>query len=74
MTTSRTSYTVPDDRFLVETDSPFLTPEPYRGKPNEPALVPVVGAALAAARGADIETVATLSSENAARAFAVPVA
>jgi len=36
----------PDDRILVETDSPFLTPEPFRGRPNEPALVVLVGAAL----------------------------
>ncbi len=62
---------VPDDRLLVETDSPFLTPEPYRGRPNEPALVPVVGAALAAARGTDVDAVARLTSENAARAFSV---
>jgi TatD DNase family protein len=62
---------VPDDRLLVETDSPFLTPEPYRGKPNEPALVPVIGAALAAARGIDDTTVARLTSENAARVFGV---
>ena len=40
----------PADRVLVETDSPFLTPEPYRGRQNEPALVVAVGAALARAR------------------------
>ncbi len=40
----------PLDRLLVETDSPYLAPVPYRGRPNSPALVPVVGAALA--RGA----------------------
>jgi TatD DNase family protein len=62
---------VPEDRLLVETDSPFLTPEPYRGKPNEPALVSVVGAALAAARDTDEATIARQTSDNAARAFAV---
>ena len=41
---------VPADRLLVETDAPYLAPEPYRGKPNEPAYVVAVGAALAAAR------------------------
>ena len=41
----------PLDRLLVETDSPYLAPVPYRGRPNSPALVPVVGAAVAAVRG-----------------------
>jgi TatD DNase family protein len=42
----------PLDRLLVETDSPYLAPVPYRGRPNRPALLPVVGAAVAAARQA----------------------
>jgi TatD DNase family protein len=41
----------PRDRLLVETDAPYLAPVPYRGRPNEPAFVAVVGAAVAAARG-----------------------
>jgi TatD DNase family protein len=41
----------PRDRILVETDSPYLAPVPYRGRPNEPAHVAVVGAAVASARG-----------------------
>ena len=45
----------PADRVLVETDSPYLAPVPHRGKPNEPAFVSLVGAALAAARGVDVE-------------------
>jgi TatD DNase family protein len=61
----------PDDRVLVETDSPFLTPEPFRGKPNEPALVVAVGAALARARGVEPEAIAELTRANAARAFGV---
>ena len=40
----------PAERVLVETDSPYLAPVPHRGKPNEPAFVSIVGAALAAAR------------------------
>ena len=48
----------PADRLLVETDSPYLAPVPHRGKPNRPALVPVVGAAVAAARGEAVEAVA----------------
>jgi TatD DNase family protein len=62
---------VPADRLLVETDSPYLAPEPHRGRKNEPALVPVVGAALAAARGDTVEYVAQLTRENAHAAFGV---
>jgi TatD DNase family protein len=61
----------PADRLLVETDSPFLTPEPFRGKPNEPALVVAVGAALARARGVEPDEIAALTRTNAARAFGV---
>jgi TatD DNase family protein len=61
----------PADRLLVETDSPFLTPEPHRGKPNEPALVVAVGAALARARGVEPEEIAEITRVNAARAFGV---
>jgi TatD DNase family protein len=61
----------PDDRILVETDSPFLTPEPYRGQPNEPALVVAVGAALARARDVEPDEIAELTRVNAARVFGV---
>jgi TatD DNase family protein len=44
----------PLDRLLVETDAPYLAPVPYRGKPSSPALVPIVGAAVAAARGVGV--------------------
>ena len=60
---------VPLDRLLVETDSPFLTPVPHRGKQNEPALVPLVGAAIALAHGVEPEVVAVASSNNARRIF-----
>ena len=59
----------PLDRILVETDSPFLAPVPYRGRPNEPSLVPLVGAAVAAAKGLGVPEVARASSENAAAVF-----
>jgi TatD DNase family protein len=61
---------VPAERLLVETDAPYLAPEPFRGTPNEPALVGVVGAAVAAARGVDPGVVAGATRENAARVFA----
>jgi TatD DNase family protein len=60
---------VPDDRLLVETDAPYLAPEGYRGKPNEPALVTVVGTALASARGALPDAVADVTRDNAMSVF-----
>ena len=59
----------PSDRLLVETDSPFLAPEPHRGKSNEPAFVPLVGVALAEARGESPAGVAETTSDNARRVF-----
>ena len=61
----------PPDRFLVETDSPFLTPVPHRGSLNEPARVPLVGAMIAQVTGRDTAEVAALSTANARRAFRV---
>jgi TatD DNase family protein len=59
----------PLDRLLVETDAPFLAPVPHRGKPNSPALVPVVGAAVAAARGCPTSEVEDATWVNAERLF-----
>jgi len=59
----------PMDRMLVETDSPFLTPVPHRGKPNEPAFVTLVGAAIAAIKGMDDASVAQATTANAAVVF-----
>ncbi|HVE47767.1 MAG TPA: TatD family hydrolase [Acidimicrobiales bacterium] len=59
----------PLDRLLVETDAPFLAPVPHRGRTNEPALVPLVGAAVAAAKGVDVADVEQSSWENAERVF-----
>jgi TatD DNase family protein len=61
----------PADRILVETDSPYLTPEPHRGKENEPAFVTLVWEALARARGEDPAEVAAVTRANAARVFGV---
>ncbi|MDH3707544.1 MAG: TatD family hydrolase [Acidimicrobiia bacterium] len=63
---------VPLDRVMVETDSPYLAPEPHRGRSNRPALVPVVGAAVADVMGHDVEVVARASTENARRFYEVP--
>jgi TatD DNase family protein len=62
----------PLDRLLVETDSPFLAPVPYRGKPNRPEWVPVVGAAVAEVRGVEASVVAGAVWSNAAAVFRLP--
>lgn len=61
----------PLDRLLVETDSPFLAPVPHRGRPNQPAYVPLVGAAVAAAKGLDPQVVALSSWQAASELFAL---
>ena len=60
---------VPLDRCLIETDSPYLAPAPYRGKPNQPAYVPHVAAKLAELKGLPVETVAEATSTNFERLF-----
>lgn len=60
---------VPEDRILVETDAPFLTPHPYRGKRNEPAYVAYVAERLAMERGVDTAVFAQQTTANAQRLF-----
>lgn len=60
---------VPADRYMVETDSPYLAPIPHRGRRNEPAYVVRTGEAVARARGVAPELVAAESAANAARFF-----
>ena len=55
---------VPMDRLLIETDSPYLAPVPYRGKTNNPSYVPLVAQMLAELKGCDIETMAAATSRN----------
>jgi TatD DNase family protein len=60
---------VPDELLLVETDAPFLAPQPLRGKPSQPANVIATARAVAEARGASYERLDRLVEENAKRAF-----
>ena len=64
---------VPIDRCLIETDSPYLAPVPYRGKTNSPAFVPYVAAKLAALKGTTVEAVAEATTANFERLFGVAV-
>ena len=62
---------VREDRLLVETDAPFLTPVPHRGKPNRPALVAHTAAVVAEARGCDAARLAEVTAANTRRVFAL---
>jgi len=66
-----TAGKVPDSSLLVETDCPFLAPVPFRGKPNEPAFLPMTAQTLAAARGVAAEYIADLTFQNAIRFFRI---
>ncbi|MDQ2727366.1 MAG: TatD family hydrolase [Actinomycetota bacterium] len=59
----------PLDRVLVETDSPYLAPVPHRGQPNRPALVTIVGAAVATAMGRPVADIEAATWANTAAAF-----
>ncbi len=60
---------VPEDKFLIETDSPWLAPVPKRGKPNQPAYVKYVAEKMAGLRGCSYEHIARVSTENFNRLF-----
>ncbi len=64
---------MPADRYLVETDSPYLAPVPHRGKPNQPAFVRHVAEYIAELRGESYEQVAAATTENFRTLFKVPV-
>ena len=61
----------PRDQLLVETDAPFLTPMPYRGRPNAPYLIPLTLRALAETRGDDIDVVCAAVNATGARIFGI---
>ena len=60
---------VPLDRMLIETDSPYLAPVPFRGKTNSPAYVPFVAQQIAAVRGMAVQEIAEATSRNFERLF-----
>ena len=55
---------VPLERMLIETDSPYLAPVPFRGRRNEPSYVPHVAAAIATVRETDVETIGRVTGQN----------
>ncbi len=62
----------PRDRILVETDSPFLPPQPIRGQRNEPSNVKMVAEKLAQVRGVHLEEIAQITTANARQLFSLP--
>jgi TatD DNase family protein len=63
---------LPLERLLIETDCPFLSPVPHRGKPNEPSYVPLVAAKVAEIKGLHAEDVGRVTTLNALRLFRIP--
>ena len=63
---------IPLDRVLVETDSPYLSPEPYRGKTNEPSRVRIIAEKLAEIKNISFEEIAKHTHENASELFQLP--
>lgn len=61
---------VPLDRMLIETDSPYLAPVPYRGKTNNPSYVPFVAQEIAKLRGCTVESIAQATTQNFKQLFA----
>ena len=62
---------VPDDRLLIETDCPYMTPEPFRGKRNESSYVRLVAEKIAEIRGVTAEYIARITTENAKKLFRI---
>lgn len=63
---------VPEDRLVLETDCPFLPPQPHRGRRNEPAYVAIIAGRVAALRGMDDEALGEVVTRNAAALFRLP--
>ena len=68
-----TALLVPKDRLLIETDSPYMAPEPVRGRRNEPANVRFVGLKMAEIRGESPEEVAEYTTENAMKVYRIGI-
>lgn len=62
---------IPLDRILIETDCPYMAPEPFRGRRNDPSLVPFVAKKIAELRGISAEAAASATAENARRLFRI---
>jgi len=68
----RVALQTPVDRILVETDAPYLTPTPHRGKRNEPAYIPLIAERIAALKTISLDEFAAATTANAERLFRLP--
>lgn len=68
-TTKEAVSKIPLERLVIETDAPYLTPEPYRGKRNEPHYVQYVAEEIAKIKGLEVEEVIRITTENAKKAY-----
>ena len=66
-----TAEVIPDDYLLIETDAPYLTPEPFRGRRNEPAFMVNTAEKIAETRGVSLEDIARITTLNARRLFRI---
>ncbi len=64
---------VPEGRLLIETDSPWLAPAPYRGKENEPMLLHHIASEIASLRGITYEEVSKITYENTCKLFRITI-
>src|SRR5665648_1090292 len=62
---------IPLEKILLETDSPFLAPHPFRGKPNEPKYIPLIAEKIAEIKGISLEEVAKRTSANSKEIFGI---
>ena len=62
---------VPEDKLLIETDSPFLSPEPNRGKKNEPSYIKLTAQKLASLRNIELEKLIMLTTKNFNTLFSI---
>ena len=68
-----TAASIPLDRIVLETDCPFMAPEPYRGKRNDPGYLPKMAEKLAEIRGISVEEAIAVTTENAKRLYHIDV-
>ena len=61
----------PLERIMIETDSPYLTPAPKRGKRNEPAMVKIIAEKIAEIKNKSLEEVAEITTDNAEKLFGI---
>ena len=62
---------IPLDKLMLETDAPYLTPTPYRGKTNYPKYIPLIAQEIAKLKNIDFDTIMNVSTENAEKVFKI---